>query len=595
MGNLDLFESACINVMPTVPERVNRAIATLLGLFRVNVPLVCAYSGGKDSSACAALMLLAARAAVAEGIEPLVVVTTSDTLMENPEIHAHYREELAKMVAYGKTYGFRVFTRVVQPSLASSMQVKILSGRALPSFAGQNTDCAIDIKQIPQAKWRKGFFKRLRGKGLPKPVTLLGLRYDESERRRLLMLARNDSDRQPAQNKEGDLVLSPLAWWLEDDVWMFLGDAAAGLYGHCYSDFEETKRIYAHSAGTSCAVVADAIVAGKPVQGGCGARFGCWVCQQADDWSLHNLLEYDKRYAYMRGLNRLNKFIRATRWDWTRRHWVGRTIKAGYIAIEPDTYHPTMIRELTRYMLQLDYDEEVRARDVGEYPRFKILSDEMLVAIDAYWSLNGLAQPFSVWLDRRNIREERIRYDVPEDVPTVMQTPMPPTKFLYVGDHWDETLHPFERAGLRDPMVEGLAECGPALRTLKDGRVVWDLRHGQEFDINVESASLLLDFELERMIKIAEEPRIIGGITAGYKFYAMYGVLELSHSQVAKHDEIMSRTAFKDRNGLTLEYDVQDLRQRAIDYRDLPAAAREAWKKKASADMSQTELDLMVA
>lgn len=73
----------------------------------------------------------------------------------------------------------------------------------------------------------------------------------------------------------------------------------------------------------------------------------------AEDKSLANMVEYDERYAYAAGLQRLNRFIRNTRFDWSRRHWIGRTIRAGYIKVQPDTYHPRMLREMFRYMLQL--------------------------------------------------------------------------------------------------------------------------------------------------------------------------------------------------------------------------------------------------
>lgn len=589
MNNIDLFDSNNIRVMPSLTERVEKAIATLLGLFEQGISLVVAFSGGKDSATVAALTLMAARQAVAKGLAPHVVATTSDTLVENPEVHLHYRAELHKMERFGQQHGFSITTQVVTPPLASTFQVKTLTGRGLPSFVGQNADCSISLKCDPQSSWRNRFFKAMKEQGAPQPVTLLGTRYDESEQRALRMAGRGETDRTPVSNKDGDLVLSPICYWLEDDVWEFIGEAAAGTFGPCYSDFEETRRIYAHSSATSCAVVADALAKGK-ARGGCGARHGCWVCQQATDKSLENMLEFDPRYEYMRGLNRLNKFIRATRWDWNRRHWVGRTIKGGYIAIEPDTYHPTMIRELARYMLQLDHDERVRSRRYGHAPRFTILPENMLLCLDALWSLNGLAKPFAIWKDWQEIRSGKVRYDIP-DVPTVLQTPQPPTKFLYVGKEWDDTAPLQQWTGLRDPMIEGLAgECLPDFRELDNGNVVWDVNHEQNFEVHWESVHMLMDFEMDRILEMADESRIIGGITAGYKFYTLYGALQLSHSQVAKHDEILRRTAFKDRMGLTLDYDIHVLRAKAADFRDLPAEARQLWSRKATTDTAQTEM-----
>lgn len=162
------------------------------------------------------------------------------------------------------------------------------------------------------------------------------------------------------------------AHWSDDDIWeavsLYAGGARPG-----YSDFEEMRRIYAHSVGTSCAVVADAILdgGGGRRQGKCGARLGCHVCQMAEDKSLANMVAYDDRYAYPAGLQKLNRFIRATRYDWSRRHWIGRAIRGSYVRVMPDTYHPSMLRALTRYMWQLDYDEQRRAARVVEQPKIE--------------------------------------------------------------------------------------------------------------------------------------------------------------------------------------------------------------------------------
>lgn len=66
-------------------------------------------------------------------------------------------------------------------------------------------------------------------------------------------------------------------------------------------------------------------------RGARSARTGCWICQQAEDRSLEEMINYsDELYSYARGLNRLNKFIRAIRYDHTRRNWVGRTIRESF-------------------------------------------------------------------------------------------------------------------------------------------------------------------------------------------------------------------------------------------------------------------------
>lgn len=578
----------------SVQELIAKALEAIGRLFAGGHPIVVAYSGGKDSSVVAALVLHAAVLAKANGSNPFVIVTTGDTRVESPEVTSHYRAETAKMRQFAKEHGFRLLAKTVQPTLLATWQLKILSGRGLPSFPGSQSDCSVDLKIHPQRMFRRRLFRELAKERLPEPVTCLGTRLDESERRAVHMLARGDRADVPIRNQDGELVLSPLRIWSSDDVW-----EAIGIYGSqqypSFSDFEEVNRIYAHSAGTSCAVVADAIYEGgdKRRKGGCGARLGCHVCQVAEDKSLANMIDFDARYAYAKGLNQLNRFIRNTRYDWQRRHWVGRTIKEGWIAIQPDTYHPSMLRALTRYMLQLDYDEELRASNAGERPKFRLLPLDVMIAVDALQSLNGVAMPFSVWADYRDIRQRGIRYDVP-DVPVVKQCPIPVARFLHVGKEWDSTSTNSTWTGLRDPYFEALTErsgCGPELTTLKDGKLVWAVETERTFSVDMESASFIEDFEVDRLLRMHDQGVMAGGITTGYKWYLSFGCLSLSHSQQAEHDEICRRTAHKDRLGLTCEYDLDSLIDRSVGFADMPPEARMAWGGKATTTSAQVDLE----
>lgn len=554
------------------------AEASIYKVFEAGRPLYCAYSGGKDSSVVADLSLRAAVRFKAAGGNPIIVVGTSNTLMENPEIYEHYVTELAKMEAFGAAHGLNLQTAIIQPSLASTWQVKVLSGRGIPSFPGGSSDCTSDLKIVPQNKFRKSLFKNWSKQGFPAPVTVLGVRREESVGRAARMRERGDSAIEPVLNKAGDLVLAPIADWTELDVFEHLGNVSNGL-STSYSDFKETDRIYAHSAGSACSIVAmDEHEARKSP--GCGARHGCWGCQKAEDKSLEAMIAFDPRYEYARGLNKLNKLIRGTRYEWQLRSWVGRTIKGGYVEIKPDTYRPAFLRALTRYMLQLDYDENKRARAAGEQPKFSILPAEMMIAVDALQSLNGLAPPFQIWADYRDIYRRGIRYDIPEVIP-VPATPMPQSKYLYVGSEWDDSTANHAWTGLRSDYMEGLCEdspCMPALKELKDGTAVWDLPREMEFSVNSESAYMIVEFEIDHLLNYYDLGVNAGGITFGYKWYAQYGALTLSHGQLAKHDEVLRRTAFKDRVGLTMEYSVRDLLERAVTFAELPAGAKAAWK-----------------
>lgn len=596
-STIDFFDH--VPVLPSLDVLVEKAERVIEDLLLKNTPLILAYSSGKDSGVVASLTLSVVARLVQAGQvkDPVIVVTTGDTLMESPEIVAHYRKEHSKMVEYAEANGFRIHNSIVRPFLSSTFQVKVLSGRGLPSFAGQNTDCSQDLKIKPQQSFRTKLFRTLDHEHQAEPCTLIGTRYDESERRALHMKMRGENALVPVRNSDGDLILSPICMWTTDDVWEFIGEVASGIR-ESFTDFDETKRIYAHAESQTCAVVADSIRDGlsKRKRGGCGARTGCWGCQQAEDKSLKNMVEFDERYAYMAGLNKLNQFIRNTRHDWTRRNWIGRTIKAGYIAVQPDTYNARMVRELARYMLQLDFDEQRRAERAGEQPRFVTLPLEMMIAVDALWSLNGLAKPFAIWADYVDIYQRGIRYDIP-DVPAVPATAQPPARFLYVGGEWDDTAGK-HWTGMRDPYVESMLEtspCAPEFKENSRGNVVWSVETNSSFDVDTESAVMIEMFEAERLAEMHRDPLPPGGITYGYKWYLMYGALKLSHSQSAEHDEILRRTAFKDRLGLTLDYDLPALLAKSVSFVDLPPVAYRAWNHKGTTETAQTELLLEVA
>ncbi|WP_455289316.1 hypothetical protein [Cupriavidus necator] len=139
METISLFP---VGALDPIDAKVDKAIDAICQLLISGHPLVIAYSGGKDSSMVAALALHAAALHRAGGGNPLVVVTTGDTLVESPEVTEHYRAELARMRAFGRRHGVSVMTRVVQPAMAATFQVKVLSGRALPSFPGTHGDCS---------------------------------------------------------------------------------------------------------------------------------------------------------------------------------------------------------------------------------------------------------------------------------------------------------------------------------------------------------------------------------------------------------------------------------------------------------------------
>lgn len=581
---------------PNLDELQAQAIRAILTLFKERRPVVIGTSFGKDSTATTHLAFVAAAEAARSGLSPMIVVSNADTLSENPEISRLGRREANRMARYAKRYGIKFISQVATPSLLSTTQVRILSGRAIPSYPGSRMDCTQDLKIRPMRSERNRLFKELASAGLKDPVTLLGTRLDESIGRGSRMRARGDRADAPVQNAAGDWIMCPIANWSSDDVFELLGLVSAGAI-ESYSDFKDVLRIYAHSGGTSCAVVSHDILEGKNKRqrGGCGARTGCALCcAVSSDSSLATMADYDESYAYARPLVRFADILRNCRYDWTLRSWVGRTLRDGYVAIQPDTFSASFIRSLTRMLLQIDHDEVLRARQANEAPRFQMLTLEMRIVLDMLQNLNGLRPPFSLWADLRDIEQRGIRYDV-VSVPKTPPQPQVEARFLHVGTDWmvqDGTL-----GGLRDAYIEAMTEDSPCLPNMKElgpGHFVWNLETEKGLSVDPEVACFIAsefqDDLLERHDHWLKHP---SGLTGGFKWYAQLGTPTFDHSHLAMYDEVARRTEWKWRKGLALEYDHEALYASAVPYRELPEHARATWATKASDAGAQVDIDDM--
>jgi 3'-phosphoadenosine 5'-phosphosulfate sulfotransferase (PAPS reductase)/FAD synthetase len=560
------------------------AVARVQQLFRKGHPCAVSWSGGKDSSAILAITLEAARVAKAAGLSPYVVVTHSDTLIENPEIINFVHREMAKIKVFAAKHGLEVDIRQAKPSLNSTWAVRVLSGRALPAFPGGNSDCSTDFKVIPMRKLRKSLFSAMERTFDEPPITVIGTRFSESATRGAAMRERGESWEVPVKNKDGDYILSAIADWETDDVWEFVGFARSGLI-ETYSDFDDLFRLYADGGGTSCAVVSDAIMeenaSAAKKSGGCGARFGCWSCTRvANDQSMNAMIEGNsEQYGYMRGLNRFREYLIANHWDLNKRMWVGRSIKDGWIAIRPDTYSPEYCLDLLRKLLTIQMREHEAAYRLRIKPRFNVIDERQVAAIDALFSLQGYHKPFQAMREWYEIVEQGKRYDLPETFAVHPRTKMPEPRFYWVGDDWDEGMR--MESGLRNIALEMVSDADfsgcMGTKTLKDGRIVMDVETADEFEVDAEGLSMAMDFEMEYMLERNEKARPNRGLTEGYRWWALMGTMALSPRQISMHDEILRRTAFKERHGIAgANYNLEDLLAKSVTKAELIASGKKA-------------------
>lgn len=532
-----------IDLRNETPEAI--ALQAIGAFMDAGRPAIVLFSGGKDSSVLLNLALTAAVEQVRRGHRPLVVIAHSDVGVENPEIQRLVAGEIAKASRFAREHGVTAVVRVAEPAFWDSFPVRVIGGRALPTFPDSRRDCQTDLKRLPNERELALIERELLSKGWQKPVLMTGVWRDESVVRGAAVKGRGEKAVTLWTDKECRLRLSPLLEWAVDDVWQYLGLANAGVIPS-YSRFEETMQTYQAAGGSSCVVVADAEMQkhSKP----CSSRFGCWVCTAVrEDKSLRQMIETDRdRYGYLAPLAALRDFIAYTQYDWSRRQYVGRSIVEGFIEVGADTYSPSMLADLLRYALS--------AQKLSGVP---IISAAQLIAIDARWSQYAIAEPFAALRIWKQVEEGAIW--TPPAMRAHPKTAVPKLGKIFVGDWNDDVTSALEVTGLRNPAWEDFAEtCGPGLRTLASGRAVIDVEG--ESEIDEEGAWLFLDFELERMLR--ERATASGYWTSGYETYLSFGLVQPGRGQSARVDQILRRSQWRQRHGLHGEPPLASLRDR---------------------------------
>ena len=532
-----------IDLRHETPEAIS--LQAIGAFMEVGRPAVVLFSGGKDSSVLLNLALTAAIEQGRQGRNPMVVIAHSDVGVENPEIQRLVSGEIAKAARFAREHGVTAVVRVATPAFWDTFPVRVIGGRALPTFPDSRRDCQTDLKRLPNERELALIERELVAKGWPQPVLMTGVRRDESAVRAASVKGRGEKAVTLWTDTEGRLRLSPLLEWAVDDVWQYLGLANAGVIPS-YSRFEETMQTYQAAGGSSCVVVADAGMQkhSKP----CSSRFGCWVCTAVrEDKSLRQMIDTDRdRYGYLAPLAALRDFIAYTQYDWSRRQYVGRSIVDGFIEVGADTYSPSMLADLLRYTLS--------AQKLSGVP---IISAAQLIAIDARWSQYAIAEPFAALRIWKQVEEGAIW--TPPAIRAHPKTAVPKLGKIFVGDWNDDVTSALEVTGLRNPAWEDFAEtCGPGLRTLASGRAVIDVEG--ESEIDEEGAWLFLDFELERMLR--ERSTVPGYWTSGYETYLSFGLVQPGRGQSARVDQILRRSQWRQRNGLHGEPPLASLRDR---------------------------------
>lgn len=554
--------SSCdVYALPT-EAKVRRAKDAIGHVFELGHPTAVAYSAGKDSTILLYLVLEVARERRAQGLPlPTILVTHAQTKVDNPAYEQVANGEIQRVRAYSAVHGLPVRVDIAEPSLNDSWAVRIISGRALPTFANSTSrDCSISLKLLPQQRQRKLALKELSAIG--EPVVMVGTRFDESVHRNAAMAARGERDSeiwvQEIRNGTGKLLreelrLSPICHFSQEDVWVLLAEMQTG-ERQSFTDAKAIWEAYRDGGGSSCAVVSDDAL--KAAAKACGARFGCWSCAAVGrDRSLEAMVESDPKYEFMRGLNCLQRFIVDTQYDMSRRQWVGRTItQDGFIAIGPDAYSAEMQRDLLRYALTLDKLERRAAAVLRISPRFEIVSLRQLVAIDIIWAMQGhQPRPYEAMHVYMDVNEKGGNYFPPSVDASRFEKKVPKSKWLYVGRDYDSDDGNSDMyTGARNLMADVVGSSGSggcaANTTLGNGRIVMDVDRTPFFEVDEEGAGLFLEWEIYES-RLHERTQHLSPGEA-FRHYQLLGTFSTSMRHLGDQDYMLRRADWKRRHGV---------------------------------------------
>lgn len=216
-----------------------------------------AYSGGKDSSVNASVIMRAISMIPAEKRNRRLFLTTASTGLDFTTEPTKQRE-LAKMRRYIADKDLPVEIVEVEPAPKDTFPFKVLGlGYPLPK-SKMNRWCTEAMKIKPM---------RVIKKYTNATVVAMGVRLSESTQRRESIESHQQTH---YHGEEGEFY--PIIDFTVEDIWEY-----AVKLGYAWGDAEEVSQLYKDATG-ECGLRKRKAGADEKTDDPCGARFGCVIC-----------------------------------------------------------------------------------------------------------------------------------------------------------------------------------------------------------------------------------------------------------------------------------------------------------------------------
>ncbi|MBP1932046.1 phosphoadenosine phosphosulfate reductase family protein [Ammoniphilus resinae] len=267
-------------------------------IFREQNKVVCAWSGGKDSSVI--LQICTNYLLNHPEYQDKFYIISANTTVENPLIYRHIQSMKKAVVGHLNAAFEKGFSKdrfiIVEPDPDQTYVVNLF-GKAYAPPSAQFKHCVRRLKIDPARKVLSSFVQN--GENV---CQILGVRESESTTRGNSVRNHYGEDEfYGLHDVQGIRTAAPIRQWTATDVATYLVQVQP-IWWKEYSNYQLIN-LYGHAAGQmECPIGAMISNENDAIKGcsGSSARFGCWACTViSEDISLKNLVAtYDELGPY---------------------------------------------------------------------------------------------------------------------------------------------------------------------------------------------------------------------------------------------------------------------------------------------------------
>lgn len=247
-----------------------------------NTPWIIGFSGGKDSTLVAQLVIELLLDIAPSDRKRHVYILCNDTLVESPILASYIDRILERVRDATESYGLPVSVVKTTPKIDQTFFVNLI-GKGYPAPTRIFRWCTDRMKIAPTADFIK---KEIAKNG--KVILLLGVRRLESAQRAVSVNRHKNTEGRlnPHDDMQGCMVFRPIVELTTDDVWLILMQRTPPWGG----THRELITLYRNAQGGECPLIIDKSQA--PSCGSSSSRFGCWTCTVVEkDKSMEGFIE----------------------------------------------------------------------------------------------------------------------------------------------------------------------------------------------------------------------------------------------------------------------------------------------------------------